>query len=130
LIPVCVDTLITACPQTRLHVCLQGISLTAIPQSVQAPNADVFTDWGLNWGLNMTAGDWIRLPAASTTMVQQPLLLAGDIIITGGEGSSSTMDEAAASERGLLQQAAGKQGSSGLLELQCTGNATSAVTIR
>jgi hypothetical protein len=113
-------------------VCPQGISLAAIPQSVEAPNANVFTDWGLNWGLNMTAGDWIRLPAASRTNVNQPLLLAGDIIITGGESSSSRIgDEATASGRGLLQQAAGKQENSGsLLELRCTGNATSAVFIR
>jgi hypothetical protein len=101
---------------------------------VQAPNAGVFTNWGLNWGLNMTASDWIRLPAASRTNVQQPLLLAGDIIITGGEGSSSSSsssNEGTASGRGLLQHAAGRQASSaGLLELRCTGNAKSAVFIR
>jgi hypothetical protein len=113
-----------------MHVCAQGISLTAIPQSVQAPNADVFTNWGLNWGLNMTAGDWIRLPAASSTKLQQPLLLAGDITITGGEGSSSNGDDVLVGGRSLLQQQAGKRASSGLLELRCTGNATSAVAIR
>jgi hypothetical protein len=107
---------------------LQGISLTDIPQSVQAPSADVFTNWGLNWGLNMTAGDWIRLPPASSTNVKQPLLLAGDIIITGAESSSSSGGDGG---RGLLQtQTAAAKAASGLLELRCTGNATSAVTIR
>eukprot|EP00883_Tetradesmus_obliquus_P003960 jgi/Sobl393_1/14275/SZX72377.1 len=112
-----------------------GISLTAIPQSVQAPSADVFTNWGSNWGLNMTAGDWIRLPPAASTKVTQPLLLAGDIIITGGESSSSSSSSSGPSGRGLLQKptaavAAAAGAVTGLLDLRCTGNATSAVTIR